>query len=160
MKPCPPAPLLREPRLHPPLHPPTHPSLLPSPPAHMQALFKSTVQLVLLPTVLGLLANEYFKKQVGEGRSCWPDHRGQKRGWHAGQWPRGAASRWGEVGVVQALAAQTDGGSSNLTCTAALARWMWCGQPCPWWPSLSPSSCARCLWRRWGGVGGKGSGIG
>jgi hypothetical protein len=43
------------------------------PPAHRfhpparrlpQALFKSTVQLVLLPTILGLLANEYFKKQV------------------------------------------------------------------------------------------------
>ena len=30
-----------------------------------QALFKSTVQLVLLPTLVGLLANEYFKKQVG-----------------------------------------------------------------------------------------------
>lgn len=34
----------------------------------LQALFKSTVQLVLLPTVLGLLANEYFKKQVGAGQ--------------------------------------------------------------------------------------------
>lgn len=33
-----------------------------------QALFKSTVQLVLLPTVVGLLANEWFKKQVGQGR--------------------------------------------------------------------------------------------
>ena len=47
---------------------PTHlatlylPTSLPRP---LQALFKSTVQLVLLPTVLGLLANEYFKKQVG-----------------------------------------------------------------------------------------------
>lgn len=36
------------------------------------ALFKSTVQLVLLPTVLGLLANEYFKKQVDVVRPAMP----------------------------------------------------------------------------------------
>jgi predicted Na+-dependent transporter len=35
----------------------------------VQALFKSTVQLVLLPTVLGLLGNEYFKKQVNSATS-------------------------------------------------------------------------------------------
>lgn len=36
------------------------------------ALFKSTVELVLLPTVLGLLANEYFKKQVDVVRPVMP----------------------------------------------------------------------------------------
>lgn len=36
-------------------------------PLCLQAMFKSTVQLVLLPTLLGLLANELFKKQVGQG---------------------------------------------------------------------------------------------
>ncbi len=39
-------------------------------PWHLQALFKSTVQLVLLPTVLGIAANEWFKKQAGPG--CQP----------------------------------------------------------------------------------------
>ena len=52
---------------------PACPPPSPPPPARharpAQALFKSTVQLVLLPTVLGLLANEYFKKQA---RGCAP----------------------------------------------------------------------------------------
>lgn len=36
------------------------------------ALFKSTVQLVLLPTVLGIAANEWFKKQVDVVRPAMP----------------------------------------------------------------------------------------
>jgi hypothetical protein len=46
--------------------PPARPPVPLARPPHClpQALFKSTVQLVLLPTVVGLLANEYFKKQV------------------------------------------------------------------------------------------------
>ncbi|EFN55282.1 hypothetical protein CHLNCDRAFT_134211 [Chlorella variabilis] len=41
-------------------------------PVDALALFKSTVQLVLLPTVLGLLANEFFKKQVDVVRPLMP----------------------------------------------------------------------------------------
>ena len=42
------------------------------PPPPCQALFKSTVQLVLLPTVGGLALNEFFKKQVDVVRPLMP----------------------------------------------------------------------------------------
>lgn len=46
--------------------------LLPTLPSPPQALFKSTVQLVLLPTVAGLALNELFKKQVDVVRPAMP----------------------------------------------------------------------------------------
>ena len=52
------------------------PGQLCCPPPGLQARFKSTVQLVQLPTVLGIAANEWFKKQAGPGRmrrwACTP----------------------------------------------------------------------------------------
>lgn len=57
-----------------------------SPHLRRQALFKSTVQLVLLPTVLGIAANEWFKKQAGGG------HTTRQRGYVTVQQGRGLGS--------------------------------------------------------------------
>ena len=62
-------------RLCPPTHlPPPNPQPHPHPPTHTrhQALFESTIRLVLVPTVAGLVINELFKARVDAVRPALP----------------------------------------------------------------------------------------